>query len=348
MPTQQQVRALLGPADPARGATVPPAPAAARELILRAEREAQPEQTPIRRVASRRTVLVGGAAVATAVASAGLVAALRDRRAPEVPATPQPGEGIVLRPVAYELTTDAEQAGPHLRALAAHLVAAPYDGAGGRYDHHRVRSWGNMVQESPEGHVASYVEERRSWVTRDGRRWSDQQTLDIEFPDAASREYWTKQLASAGGPRPGATSSPGGLVEEPPGQEIRRLPTDRAALARALRSDLPAGDMARVVYDTYVRYLIPRRARADILTILADKPGFVFRGRVVDRAGRRGVGVTADLTPPTQDPQRAQMLLVFEPSTGELLAHEYLELAPQRRVLYYGLVLEAGRTDRLG
>ncbi|MGW5667802.1 hypothetical protein [Micromonospora sp. NPDC003776] len=103
------------------------------------------------------------------------------------------------------------------------------------------------------------------------------------------------------------------------------------------------------VYGVFSEHLVPRRTRADILNILAGIPGFVWRGRVVDRAGRAGLGVTADLTPAAgQQPERAQMLLVFDPATGELLAHEYLELAPHHRVLHYALLLEGRRTETVG
>ncbi|MFC3504303.1 CU044_5270 family protein [Micromonospora krabiensis] len=347
MKLQQQVRDLLGPTDPARNTVVAPPPLTAHDVILRAESTIPSSPVPSHRRVNRRTLVAGAAATMTVLASAGLASALRDR----TPPTPTPVDGTVLEPVAYEIATDTEPAAPHLRALAARIVDAPYDRARGRYAYHRVTSWGGVVQESPEGHVASYVEERRSWVTDDGRRWSERRTLDVEYPDEASRDYWTKHLPRVVDPSPGRPSAQGGPVEEPRDPDNPRLPTDRAELARQLRTDLRAGEVARAVYDTYARLLVPRGTRADILTVLAAKPGFVWRGRVVDRAGRPGLAVTADLTPPAdrpQNPQKAQMLLVFDPSTGALLAHEYVELAPQRRVLYYGLLRDTGRTDTLG
>ncbi|MFG2165766.1 hypothetical protein [Micromonospora chersina] len=350
MHTQQQVRDLLGPADPARGVVVPSAPLSAHDVIVRAENTAFSPPVPARPRTSRRVVLASAVVTAGAVATAGLLPALRRGTAPTGSRPPQPVDGVVLQPVAYEIATDAEPAGPHLLALARQVTDAPSDREGGRYAYHRVKSWGGMIQESPEGYLASFVEERRSWATPDGRRWSDTTVLDMEFPDTASRDYWTKQLS---GPAiGGSTPPPGGPVEEPRDPNGgRALPTERAALAHLLRIDQPAGDVAKAVYDLYVRHLVPRQARVDVLTILAGKRGFVWRGRVVDRAGRSGLAVTADLTPPAdqpQNPQRAQMLLVFDPTTGELLAHEYLELAPRHRVLHYGLLLETSRTDTLG
>ncbi|MCX4474416.1 hypothetical protein OOK41_29590 [Micromonospora sp. NBC_01655] len=346
MHTQQQVRDALGPADPARDVVVAPPALSAHDVILRAEEAAAP--APARRLASRRTVLFGAAAAVTVLGSAGVVRALRDGTVPALPTSPQPVDGVVLQPVAYEVTA-AEPAGPHLRALAAHLVDAQHDRAGGRYTYHHTKHWGGMSEFSPEGHMMSYVYERRDWAARDGRQWGEMDVLGVEFPDAASREYYSRRKSTrTATPSPSGSSAPSG-VREYPRQKPGKVPTDRAALARRLRIEQPAGYVAIAVHEIFVTHLVPRRTRADILTILADKPGFGWRGRVVDRAGRPGLAVTADLTPPAgEDPERSQMLLVFDPSTGELLAYEYLELAPRHRVLHYLLLLQTGRTDTLG
>ncbi|MFG3709869.1 CU044_5270 family protein [Micromonospora sp. NPDC047730] len=346
MHTKQQVRELLHPADPARDAVVPPSPLTAHDLILRAEDATATPAGPVRRAAPRRTVLVGAAAAVAALGSAGLAQALRDGPVPALPTSPQPVDGVVLQPVSYEVTA-TEPAGRHLRALAARIVDAPHEGAAGPYSYHHTKSWGSPTVFSPEGHRMSYVQERREWVADDGRRWQDTKSLGVEFPDAASREYWSTRPQSPSA-NPSATRRPPGIAEIPPDPVARRLPADRAELARWLRIDQSAGDVAMRTYHLYSSYLVPRRTRADLLTILAENPGFVWRGRVVDRAGRQGVAVTADLVPPAGQGlivERAQMLLVFDPSTGELLAHEYLETAPKRRVLHYALLLKARRTD---
>ncbi|MFG3699614.1 CU044_5270 family protein [Micromonospora sp. NPDC047620] len=347
MHTKQQVRELLRPADPARDAVVPPSSLAAHDLILRAEDATATPAGPARRAAPRRTVLVGAAAAVAVLGSAGVAQVLRDGPVP-APAPAQPVAGTVLKPVAYEVVA-GEPAGPHLRALAARLVDGPQDESGGRYAYHHTKSWGGLSAFSPEGHMRSYVYERRNWAARDGRRWGDMDILGVEFPDAASREYFSTRR-----PTPATVPSPSGApsgVREEPRRKLGKLPTDRAALARMLRTDQSAGDVAMAAHEIFVTHLVPRRTRADILTILADKPGFVWRGRVVDRAGREGVAITADLTTPPElrvITQRVQMLLVFDPSTGELLAYEYLELAPRNRVLHYLLLLHTGRTDTLG
>ncbi|MEH0970884.1 hypothetical protein V6U77_07055 [Micromonospora sp. CPCC 205546] len=343
MRNTQRVRELLGPADPARDVVVPPSPRTAHDLILRAQDATATPAGPVRRGASRRTVFVGAVATLAVLGPAGVAQVLRYGTAtPAVPA--QPVAGTVLKPVAYEVVA-GEPAGRHLRALAARLVDAPPDRTAGRYAYRHGKSWGSPTLMSPERHMMSFVQERREWAADDGRRWQDVEPLGVEYPDEASREYWSTRPQSPAAD-PSASGPPRGIQEIPPDPVGGRLPADRAELARWLGTGKPAGELAMRVYHLYSSYLVPRRTRADLLTILAGKPGFEWRGRVVDRAGRRGVAVTADLLPPAgQQPQRAQMLLVFHPSTGELLAHEYLETAPKRRVLHYALLLDARRTD---
>src|SRR5690606_35305126 len=68
-------------------------------------------------------------------------------------------------------------------------------------------------------------------------------------------------------------------------------------------------------------HVVPLATRAAILTVLADLPGWSWRGEVTDRAGRDGVAVTFN------DPEHNQeQLLIFDPATGVLLAHELVTL----------------------
>ncbi|MEU8044900.1 hypothetical protein AB0B71_12235 [Micromonospora echinofusca] len=61
---------------------------------------------------------------------------------------------------------------------------------------------------------------------------------------------------------------------------------------------------------------------------------------MTDRAGRPGVAVTFD-----DREHDGRSLLIFDPHTGELLAHERLTLAGTR-ISAYLAILGAGRTDR--
>jgi hypothetical protein len=93
----------------------------------------------------------------------------------------------------------------------------------------------------------------------------------------------------------------------------------------------------------YQDFVVPRPARAELLRVLAEEPGLIWRGEVTDRAGRRAVAVTQG------DATQGQELLMFDPSTGELLSAESITTVDGARQVYaYLLILESGWTDTLG
>jgi hypothetical protein len=75
-------------------------------------------------------------------------------------------------------------------------------------------------------------------------------------------------------------------------------------------------------------------------------PGFDWRGRVTDRAGRSGVAISYDSAEPGL---LVRWALVFAPDTGELLASESMNLAAgQEHMNAYTLYLATGWTDHPG
>ncbi|GIH19035.1 CU044_5270 family protein [Rugosimonospora africana] len=341
---ERQIQTLLGPADPARDVTVPPAPCSPRELIARAEAAARDSAVAHRAGArrtrpSRRLVLI--AAAAAVIAGAGTTAAVALRRdAGTATGTPNGTQlGPVLQPIAYQYETDPPPAASYLRTLAGQLTATPYDGHTGRYAYHDYKDWGGMEATSPEGYTMSYVEERRTWVAPDGSGRIRTTTLPPEFPDAASQRYYQQKLGGRPAVQPGRPYDdvPAGMAG--PGQP---LTSDRAELAQKLHVDEGGGATAKTIMDKYQAYIVPRAARAQILDILADLPGFVWRGQVTDRAGRAGVAVSFD------DPQNDQQsIMIFDAHTGELYAHEIVSMR-ERRVAVYTLFLRYGYADQLG
>jgi hypothetical protein len=351
---ERQIQTLLGPADPARGVTVPPPPCSAPELIARAETTASGEASggapgqasgggaaqgtgPRHTRPTRRLVLIAGATAVIAGAGATATVTLR-RNAETATGTPN-GTGPVLRPIAYQYETDPPPARNYLRTLAGRLAATGYDSHTGRYAYHDYKDWGGMQETSAGGFTMSFVEERRVWVAPDGSGRIRTTLLPPEFPDAASQRYYQQKLGNRPLAQPGRPYDdlPAGMAG--PGQP---LTSDRAELAQELHVDQGGGATAKTIMDKYQVYIVPRAARAQILDILADMPGFVWRGQVTDRAGRAGVAISFD------DPQHDQQsILIFAPDTGELYAHEVVSIR-ERRVSVYTLFLHYGYADQLG
>lgn len=178
--------------------------------------------------------------------------------------------------------------------------------------------------------------ELKTWQAADGTGRQIRTFFDPEFPDEASRDSWTNN------PRP-SKEFPSSSSEVLPPAIIRPLPSDRAGLSDLLRVGHGAGWASLETTRVYERYVVPRGTRAEILRVLADVPGFVWRGEVTDRAGRAGLAITFDDRASGQ-----QHLLVFNPTTGELAAHEVLTLEPLLRISTYAMILDTGRTHTTG
>ncbi|WP_346119333.1 CU044_5270 family protein [Micromonospora coerulea] len=333
---EERTRTLLGPADPARNTPVAPPRFSAYDLMARAGATAAPvlPRRPAR--PTRRLVLAAGA-----VAAAAGVATVVHPFAPTAPggsttAGPSNAEpGMVLVPVAYQFDAGALPAGAPLRALAGRLAATGYDTRAGRYLYHHTKTWGDPVMTSDDGrHTVAFADETKVWQPLDGTGRQVTVQLEPQYPDQASRDYWRGKLTS------GPQGAPGAMPLPP--MELAPLPSGQAGLRELLKVRFGAGAASKEVSTVYGRYAVPRRTRAEILRVLADVPGFRWRGEVTDRAGRKGLAITFD-----DRSHNAQSLLIFDPRTGELLAHERLTLSPVR-ISAYQVILETDRTDRLG
>jgi hypothetical protein len=332
MSTEQHVRTLLSPADPARDAAVAAPRLTAHDLIVRAEASAP---AGLRRARPTRRLVVVAGAVAVAAGAAAAVHAFGTSTVDSPNITSPPGTGTVLAPVAYQYDTGAPAAGAQLRALADKLVDAPYEHHIGRYTYHHIRIWGDPVMSSPDGrYVLGYASEDETWQAADGTGRQTTVQRDPEYPDRESRDYYQRVMKSAGPATPNTYPLP--PMDIPP------LPADRAGLRELLKVKYGAGAVPKEVTMVYDRYAVPRPIRAQILRILADVPGFVWRGTVTDRVGRTGVAITFD------DREHGQQsLLIFDPHTGQLLAHELLTLKP-KRISTYQVILATDRTDTIG
>ncbi|MDO3703551.1 CU044_5270 family protein [Micromonospora sp. C28SCA-DRY-2] len=332
---EERTRTLLGPADPARHSTIAPPRLSAHDLIVRAEAVAEPAAHHRHARPTRRLVLTAGALTA-AVGAAAIVQTF----GPSTPDTsgiagpPGADPGVVLVPVAYGAGT--RDAGSELRGLAGRLVDAEYDHRTGRYMYHHTKTWGDPVMTSADGrHHVAFADETKVWQAADGTGKQITTQLEPQYPDQESREYWQRNLK----PKAPATPAPDDMPL--PAEDLAPLPSGRAQLADLLGVRYGAGAVSKKVSTVYGRYVVPRQTRAEILRVLAEVPGFRWRGQVTDRAGRKGVAITYD-----DREHNAQSLLIFDPNTGELLAHERLTLSPLR-ISAYQVILGTAWTDRL-
>lgn len=334
MNDEQRSRTLLGPADPARGVVVPLPEVSAADVIARDDQPGLAAPRPGRRVvlaAAAVTVAAG----ATGAAVYPFIRSTEDTAAPTV----KTDAGLVV-PIAYQIPTNAPPAGSYLRDLAHRIGNAPYDVHTGRYTYHHTKWWGGGMLTSPEGYTKSFVEEQEVWAATDGSGRRRLRMLPPEYPDEASRRYYENLPPPTGDktlpPEPAYEDLPAGLAgpSEP-------LPINRGQLVKLLDVQYGAGAVAKKLGTLYEEYAIPRRTRALILDILAGMPGWSWRGEVTDRAGRPGVAITGE-------DHGQQQLLVFDPRSGVLLAHEVVFLEPKRWVAAYQLLLVTDRTDRLG
>lgn len=286
---------------------------------------------------SRRLVLTAG----TLAVAAGAVAVLQpfDGPAPDAPGGPGNSAGLVLVPVAYQFDADPPEAGPQLRALADKIKDAEYDHRGGRYMYHHTKLWGDPVMTSADGrHHVAFASESKLWQAADGTGNQIRTQLEPQYPDQESRDYWQRESIG----RPAATGTPAPAVTPLSPEELRPLSADPSELRERLKVEYGAGAASKWVGTLYGQYVVPRATRAAVLRVLADVPGFRWRGQVTDRAGRNGVAVTFDDREHDQ-----QSLLIFDPKTGELLAHELLTLSPVR-ISSYEVILDVAWTNQPG
>lgn len=352
---ERQTRRLLGPADPARRVAVPPVTTPASELIRRAEAAGpaypapldhsarpahpappvqvdQPARPSGRRPDRPRRRLVLAAAAATAMVGAAAVAYPLFSSTEEAPGGTELGAVVV--PIGYQVTTDPPPAAEQLRALAAGITEAPYERVTGRYAHLYQKSWGDIRQESPDGHWMSYVQERELWLADREPGRERTATVGIEFPDEPSRRYFE------GLPNADQLLAPDEQVSELPAGRSAPPPVDRDEVAEQLGATGASGIGKLLVAFYRMHPLPPWQTRAAVLEFLAEAGGFEWRGEVTDRLGRPGVAVSY------QEPgQPVRAVLVFDSRTGELLAHELVDLSGTGPELRFYSVFRADRTE---
>lgn len=328
----ERTRTLLGHADPARNADVGPPLVSARELI---DSAGTAETVAVRRRVqpTRRLVLTAGT---LAVAAGAWRSSSRSTGRAEnsggggglgarAGGVPVRRGSAGSRPAATHAGRQDQRCGVRPPARALHVP--PHEGVG--------RS-GDDVRRRPPPRGIRQRDEALAGHRRDRQPGQHPTGAAVPRPGVsgllAARKHRT--ISSHRHPRTERHSAAAHGDQAAAGRPVRAT--------AATEGRIRAGAASKGVSTLYGQYVVPRAIRAAVLRVLADVPGFRWRGQVTDRAGRQGVAVTFD-----DREHDAQSLLIFDPKTGELLADERLTLSPVR-ISSYKVILDAAWTDRAG
>jgi hypothetical protein len=199
-------------------------------------------------------------------------------------------------PLVYEQQTGGQDAAALLRQIATRTATLPDTTGTGRYACVETLGWYlDTAVTRREGKSVVVATHRRAWTAADqsGRIVTDGRDASDE------------------------TFGPGGLAATP------RLSSDEDSVARQLQASHPASAGAGIQFDAvhsvYLQLPMPPRTRAAILRYLSTLAGIRVAGTVTDRAGRRGLGFSADST---YSGLPTRYTLIIDPDTGQLLDYE--------------------------
>jgi hypothetical protein len=307
----EELRRHWRPLFDSRPATWRPDPVvqqATLERVLATPRRPAPPQAPRRRPV-RRWLASAGIVIVAMLA----ILAIRPAAAPADQATPLP--------LTYRLAGDPKPAAPLLRELAAVAARTPA-GPSGPVAHLETVSW-DLSSRITGGHSTSVVIPQRQsfWLRADGSGRSVRQNLPA-IP--ARLDGRPADVGEGHGPA-GSTRStevfgeggfPRAWTDSPPTETV------------ALRAWLRAGDAGIFGDPAWAVLTITRLLqeqvlgppqRAAVLRLLAEEPSITYVGTTTDRSARPGLAfaVTSSV-----HGLPARHVLVVDPGTGRILAHE--------------------------
>ncbi|MFJ8730532.1 CU044_5270 family protein [Streptomyces bauhiniae] len=160
---------------------------------------------------------------------------------------------------------------------------------------------------------AVITEHRETWQKPDGSaRWKVK-TLPPVFQNAHQRKVWESAGAVAKEPQEWSGDAGAQAVVEPPAT------VDGMRKWLANGQDMGPGLLYEVIPERFQDHVFSPAQRAALLRVLAATPGVVHTGTVEDRAGRTGEAFSLTGRFGGLPNKRT---LVFDPTTGNLLAYE--------------------------
>ncbi|MEU5888382.1 CU044_5270 family protein [Streptomyces sp. NPDC047461] len=294
--------------DPARLAGEDEAPSqtqAQLEAIVRTSRPALVARPRVRR--SRRWVPAG----VSVVASTAIVLVVAN----PFGTTAQPAYAVTPRPLAYQATDrPADQV---LEEMALRIADLPDDRPTTWSVEHFVRDSWSLFTRIDGLQVTSAVipEHRETWEKPDGSsRWTVK-TLPPQFQNTEQRKTWEDAGAVGQTSEESSDAAPAtAQASEPPS-----TPEGMEKWLASGHSSLTSGLAFEVVPERFMDHVFSPAQRAAVLRVLKDMDGIVYAGVVRDRAGREGQAFSLTSGFGGLPNKRT---LVFDPSTGSLLAYE--------------------------
>lgn len=299
---------------------------------------------------TRRSLLARIAVVSAAgVIAAGGVAVLY--RASEPPASVPAATPVLLSFRAGGTTLTAHEV---LLKTAASAERQPDKAGAGRYQYVETQGWYLDTAVSDRAARSAVVPAiTRQWTATDGSGRISTESGKPYFPSARSRRAWQDDGGFDRIPRASdKTFGPGSLhLMWQPGA----LSGDQAVLRRQLEIGHPAelgpAETLVAVSDLYREQPVIPAVRGAILRIIATLPGLRYDGTTIDRAGRRGIGVSVDSN---LSGLPTRYIMIFDPVTGQLLGSEQVLTTtagkldvPVPSLIACTVYLNSGRTDDL-
>ncbi|MET0449589.1 MAG: CU044_5270 family protein [Aeromicrobium sp.] len=288
------------------------------QLLARLRQDSPHDELAVRRSRRRRAALFASSVAAVGVLVAGILQPWGS--APVQAATP-----ALLDYQFASVESIAVAPGKDPDAILERLAAAADDRpqTAGSGTQHVVRdSWFADVDTTSADTAPLIPQINESWLTADGslrivERRDD--PLPEDGRGLPTEGGWADQPTSADETEPPGTIDP---------DRAANLPTDPDALrAEMLKSagcpdTDPGTSRSLCLYDEILAlhqfYVVPPAVDAGLWRMLSDEKGFRSLGKVEDRAGRDGVGISliADERP------QSRYVLIADPGTGALLGSE--------------------------